>query len=77
MLAGPAPQPLAAILLAHDPKSDELFATGTLGGEMFNQFFAKFEFKLAMEHGETARKAVTGTTVVSELDNYCRQQVRC
>ena len=77
VLAGPAPQPLAAILLEHDPKSDELFATGTLGGEMFNQFFAKFEFKLAMEHGETARKAVTGTTVVSELDNYCRQQVRC
>ena len=77
VLAGPAPQPLAAILLAHDPKSDELFATGTLGGEMFNQFFAKFEFKLAMEHGGAARKAVTGTTVVSELDNYCRQQVRC
>ena len=77
VLAGPAPQPLAAILLEHDPKSDELFATGTLGGEMFNQFFAKFEFKLAMEHGGAARKAVTGTTVVSELDNYCRQQVRC
>ena len=77
VLAGPAPQPLAAILLAHDPKSDELFATGTLGGEMFNQFFAKFEFKLAMEHGGAARKVVTGTTVVSELDNYCRQQVRC
>ena len=77
VLAGPAPQPLAAILLEHDPKSDELFATGTLGGEMFDQFFAKFEFKLAMEHGGAARKAVTGTTVVSELDNYCRQQVRC
>ncbi|MEI6724353.1 MAG: twin-arginine translocation signal domain-containing protein [Betaproteobacteria bacterium] len=77
VLAGPAPQPLAAILLEHDPKSDELFALGTLGGEMFNQFFAKFEFKLAMEHGGAARKAVTGTTVVSELDNYCRQQVRC
>ena len=77
VVAGPAPQPLAAILLEHDPKSDELFALGTLGGEMFNQFFAKFEFKLAMEHGGAARKAITGTTVVSELDNYCRQQVRC
>jgi hypothetical protein len=54
-----------------------LFATGTLGGEMFNQFFSKYEFKLAMEHGGEARRAVTGTAVVSELDTYCRQQVRC
>jgi Rieske Fe-S protein len=77
VVAGPAPQPLAAIILEHDAKTDELFATGTLGGEMFNQFFSKYEFKLAMEHGGEARRAVTGTAVVSELDTYCRQQVRC
>ena len=77
VVAGPAPQPLAAILLEHDPRTDELFATGTLGGEMFNQFFAKYEFKLALEHGDTARKAIAGSTVVDELENYCRQQVRC
>lgn len=77
VVAGPAPQPLAAILLEHDPRTDELFATGTLGGEMFNQFFAKYEFKLALEHGDTAHKAVSGSTVVDELENYCRQQVRC
>ncbi len=77
VVAGPAPQPLAAILLEHDAKTDELAAVGTLGGEMFNQFFAKYEFKLALEHGGAARQAVTGTAVVSELDNYCRQQVRC
>ena len=77
VVAGPAPQPLAAILLEHDPKTDELTATGTLGGEMFNQFFAKYEFKLALELGGAARQAVTGTSVVSELDRYCRQQVRC
>jgi arsenite oxidase small subunit len=77
VVAGPAPQPLAAILLDYDAKSDELFATGTMGGEMFSQFFAKYEFKLAMEHGSAARQAVAGTAVVSELDAYCRQQVRC
>ena len=60
-----------------DAKSDELVATGTLGGEMFNQFFAKYDFKLALEHGDAARRAVAGTAVVSELENYCRQQVRC
>src|SRR3982751_2430728 len=37
VVAGPAPQPLTAILLQHDAKTDELYATGTLGGEMFNE----------------------------------------
>ena len=77
VVAGPAPQPLAAILLEHDARNDELAAVGTLGGEMFNQFFAKYEFKLGLEHGGAAHRAVGGTAVVNELDNYCRQQVRC
>ncbi len=77
VLAGPAPQPLAAILLEHDPKSDELTAVGTLGGEMFNQFFAKYEFKLTLEGGGAVRRTAESTCVVQELENYCRQQVRC
>ena len=77
VLAGPAPQPLASILLEHDPAADELFALGTLGGEMFNQFFAKYEFKLALEHGNRARQAANGTVTVSKLEDYCRQQVKC
>src|SRR5437879_3747033 len=51
VLAGPAPQPLAAILLEHDPASDGLFAVGILGGELFNEFFSKYEFRLALDHG--------------------------
>lgn len=77
VLAGPAPQPLAAILLEHDRATDDLHAVGTLGGEMFNEFFAKFEFRLALEHGGTARAAVAGNCVVQPLDDYCRQQVKC
>jgi|SRR6185369_12250879 len=77
VLAGPAPQPLAAILLEHDRKTDQLYATGTLGGEMFNEFFAKYEFKLAMELGGTARRAAGDACVVRPLENYCRQQVKC
>ena len=76
VVAGPAPQPLAAILLEHDAASDELIAVGTLGGEMFNDFFQKFEFKLAMEH-RAPRGPVSGACVVEPLDNYCKQQVRC
>ena len=77
VVAGPAPQPLAAILLEHDARSDELYAVGTLGGEMFNQFFAKYEFRLVLEHGDATRRAVNGSVVVSELESYCRQQVKC
>jgi Rieske Fe-S protein len=77
VLAGPAPQPLAAILLEHDAASDGLFAVGTLGGEMFNEFFAKFEFRLALEHNGTPKRAVAGQCVVRELDSYCKQQVKC
>ena len=73
----PAPQPLAAILLEHDARSDELHATGTLGGEMFREFFAKYEFKLMMESGGGARRPVQGTAAVSDLQNYCRQQAKC
>jgi Rieske Fe-S protein len=77
VVAGPAPQPLAAILLEHDPRTDSLSAVGTLGGELFNEFFSKYEFKLALEHGDAARRTVGGSCVVQELDNYCRQQVKC
>ena len=77
VVAGPAPQPLAAILLDHDAGSDALYAVGTLGGEMFNEFFSKFEFRLALEHSGHARDAVQGRCVVSELTDYCKQQVKC
>ena len=77
VLAGPAPQPLAAILLEHDLKSDGLYAVGTLGGELFNQFFEKYEFRLTLDHGGNARAAVGGSCEVSELTQYCRQQVKC
>lgn len=78
VLGGPAPQPLSAILLEYDARSDGLQAVGTLGGEMFDAFFAKFEFKLALEHGAgSVRRQVTGRAVVKDLQQYCKQQVRC
>lgn len=78
VVGGPAPQPLAAILLEHDAKNDALHAIGTLGGELFNAFFARFEFKLAMDYGsDKTRRQVSGRTVVQELGQFCKQQVRC
>ena len=78
VVGGPAPQPLAAILLEHDAKNDALHAIGTLGGELFNAFFAKYEFKLAIDYGSNkTRQPVAGRTVVKELQQFCKQQVRC
>jgi Rieske Fe-S protein len=78
VMGGPAPQPLSAILLEHDTASDTLSATGTLGGEMFNAFFEKYEMRLALDYGSgRAKQRVAHTSVVSELTQYCKQQVRC
>jgi len=77
VVAGPAPQPLAAILLEWDPASDEIFAVGTLGGEMFNEFFDKFAFRLELEHGRAARASTGNACVVQPLEDYCKQQVKC
>ena len=77
VLAGPAPQPLAAILLEHDAASDEIHALGTLGGEMFNEFFDKYAFKLQMDLGNAARSAAGTACTVHPLEDYCRQQVKC
>ena len=78
VLGGPAPQPLSAIVLEHDKSNDGLYAVGTLGGEMYDAFFAKYEFRLALEYGDQrARQPVADTAVVSELQKYCRQQVQC
>ncbi len=77
VVAGPAPQPLAAILLEHDPKTDGIFALGTYGGEMFNEFFRKFEFRLQLELGQRAKSEVDGTTVVKPLASYSNQWAQC
>jgi Rieske Fe-S protein len=77
VLSGPAPQPLATILLEHDPRADEVFAVGTFGGEMFAEFFRKFEFRLQLEMGNRAKTPVDGATVVRPLENYSTQWAQC
>ncbi|MDB5751607.1 MAG: Rieske-I iron sulfur protein-like protein [Ramlibacter sp.] len=77
VLSGPAPQPLCAVLLQHDPKADTLTAHATLGGELFDAFFRKYEMKLSLEVGTKARNAVRGQAVVRELDKFCRNSIQC
>ncbi len=77
VVSGPAPQPLATILLEHDAKADEVFAVGAIGGEMFAEFFRKYDFRLQLEMGNRAKNAVEGTTVVKVLENYSTQWAKC
>jgi Rieske Fe-S protein len=77
VLSGPAPQPLCAVLLDHNPKADTLTAYATLGGELFDDFFRKYEMKLSLEVGPKARNAVSGEAVVRELEKFCRNPIQC
>ena len=77
VLAGPAKQPLCAVLLAHDARADTLTAYATLGGELFDAFFRKYEMKLSLDVGPAARNAVAGQAVVRELERFCRNPVQC
>lgn len=77
VLGGPAEQPLCAVLLEHDAQADSLTATGTLGGELFDEFFRKYEVKLSLDVGPKARQAVSGRSTVRELERFCRNPIRC
>ncbi|NIR61938.1 MAG: hypothetical protein GWO02_21850 [Gammaproteobacteria bacterium] len=48
VLGGPAPQPLAAIVLESDGDGT-LYATGAYGGTLFQTFFDKFGFSLELQ----------------------------
>jgi Rieske Fe-S protein len=77
VLAGPAEQPLCAIVLEHDARADTLSAVGTLGGELFDAFFRKYAFRLQLDVGARATQASGARSVVSELKRYCKQPVAC
>ncbi len=77
VLSGPASQPLCAVLLEHSAKDDTLTAYATLGGELFDDFFKKYEMKLSIDVGKKAKNAVQTTAVVRELDRFCRNAIKC
>ncbi|HET9822426.1 MAG TPA: (2Fe-2S)-binding protein [Burkholderiaceae bacterium] len=77
VIGGPAPQPLAAVLLDWDSRRDELHATGVQGGEMFQAFFEKYAFRLEMELGRKARDLAGPTAVARPASAYSRQWQSC
>ncbi len=77
VLAGPASQPLCAVLLEHNAKDDTLTAYATLGGELFDDFFKKYEAKLSIDVGSKAKQMVQARAAVRELEKFCRNPVKC
>lgn len=78
VVSGPAPQPLAGIVLEHDAAKDEIYAVATLGPEQFDAFFAKYEIKLGLEYGPGKAKLPVGDrSVVREMASYCRNTIEC
>lgn len=77
VLSGPAEQPLCAVLLEHDARADTLVAWGTLGGELFSEFFRKYEMKLSLEMGARAINPVSDQSIVSDLSHFCRNTIQC
>ena len=77
VISGPAPQPLAAVLLEWEAKTDRLYAVGTQGGEMFDAFFEKYAFRLETELGARAKAASGATAVVQPAAAYSRQWQSC
>lgn len=77
VLGGLAPQPLAAIELEEDA-SGNLYAVGTLGGEMFDQYFEKFSNRLVLEYKTTEpAELLSGTSTVKLLEEHSRYLVSC
>jgi len=77
VIGGPAPQPLAAVLLEWDAGTDQLVAVGTRGGEMFDAFFDKYAMKLELETGSGLRKPSGATAIVRPAASYSRQWRSC
>lgn len=76
VMAGPAPQPLAAVSLEFASDERALFATGIYGGAMLDRFFDTFGFQIALTHEvDDIRSPASGTATVWPLDEYSRTGV--
>jgi len=78
VLGGPATEPLTSIILEQDDSDGAIYATGTLGGDIFDRFFEKFGPRLLLEYGsEDYRKPTEDETVVHTLDDYSAARKTC
>jgi arsenite oxidase small subunit len=78
VVGGPARQPLTTIIIEHEMQSDNYYATATLGGELYNEFFDKFGFRLALDNNSNdIRRPVENSTIAYTIDRYTSHAVKC
>jgi len=76
VMAGPAPQPLAAVSLEFVEEDSALYATGVYGGAMLEQFLEKFGFQVALAHKtDDVWRPARESAIVWPLDEYSRTGV--
>ena len=71
VISGPAPQPLASILIEHHD-DDTLWAVGVLGPDKFHNFFKSFKPELKEQYGgkRKAKKLVSGSAQTVALADF-------
>ena len=76
---GPAPQPLAAILLEYDGATDERRGAGHRRRRAVRCVLPEVRLQAddGVRPGQGAAMPVGATTVVRELTQYCRQTIQC
>ncbi len=77
VVAGPAPQPLASVILEMDKKG-EIFASAILGGEKFHDYFRSFKPELKELFGNIrrAKRQVEIKTELIPLDQYSKEIIQ-
>lgn len=77
VISGPAPQPLASIVLEHHD-DDTLWAVGVLGADKFHQFFGAFKSELKDQYGSArkAKKKVKDTAELVALANFTKDIIQ-
>lgn len=77
VIAGPAPQPLASIVLEHHA-DDTIWAVAVLGADKFHSFFSAFKPELKEQFGgkRKAKKLVQGTAQTVALADYTKEIIQ-
>jgi Rieske Fe-S protein len=76
-ISGEAKQPLPAIILEHDEKSDELYAVALLGPDKFQDYFKSFKDELKEFYGgkRKAKRDVEGTATTQLLAEFTKEVI--
>ncbi len=76
VIDGPAPFPLTAIVLSYE--NGKLYALGTLGKELYEDFFDVFkpDLRKLYRSSRKAKKLMTECKV-SEVESYAQEVIRC